>query len=223
MEYMPAAWLTPVRGARTQPVRKNSSFTTKHFESPHFADGFTLDMKKQEDLGLIPPQWSVSSAMKDARPNGKPQFDARFLNTPMGRARAGRSVVWDPRGTENAGGSQRVPNIDIAQHMASKYAEMTNKAAESSFFAEYYDGVNTMGDDGANAQMDLQLAQMSKLQKKQLDKDGDGNVSLAEMEAQGFAFGMHNKSGADGIISNVHGDVNSDATFVPLEARGGIA
>jgi hypothetical protein len=161
--------------------------------------------------------------MKDARPNGKPQFDARFLNTPMGRARAGRSVVWDPRGTENAGGSQRVPNIDIAQHMASKYAEMTNKAAESSFFAEYYDGVNTMGDDGANAQMDLQLAQMSKLQKKQLDKDGDGNVSLAEMEAQGFAFGMHNKSGADGIISNVHGDVNSDATFVPLEARGGIA
>ena len=61
MEYMPAAWLTPVRGARTQPVRKNSSFTTKHFESPHFADGFTLDMKKQEDLGLIPPQWSVNA------------------------------------------------------------------------------------------------------------------------------------------------------------------
>ena len=108
--------------------------------------------------------------MKDERPNGKPQFDARFLNTPAGRARAGRSIVWDPRGTMNSGGAQRLENIDITQAMAKKYAAMTNKAAESAFFAEYYDGVNTMGDDGQNAQQDLMLAQMSKLQKKQMDK-----------------------------------------------------
>merc|ERR1719424_1716937 len=105
--------------------------------------------------------------------------------------------------------------------MAKKYAAMTNKAAESAFFAEYYDGVNTMGDDGQNAQQDLMLAQMSKLQKKQMDKDGDGKLSTAELELQGFAFGMHNKSGSDGLISAVHGDVSADATFVPLEARGG--
>ena len=231
--------------------------------------------------------------MKDERPNGKPQFDARFLNTPMGRARAGRAIVWDPRGTMNSGGSQRLENIDITQAMAKKYAAMTNKAAESAFFAEYYDGVNTMGDDGQNAQQDLMLAQMSKLQKKQMDKvpaapprttriyvctlraapsasgldrcplvicpplsrvvapptglshatcmrpvqqsspayathparlrrqDGDGKLSTAELELQGFAFGMHNKSGSDGLISAVHGDVSADATFVPLEARGG--
>lgn len=54
-----------------------------------------------------------------------------------------------------------------------------------------------------------------------MDKDGDGDLSIEEMEAQGFAFGMHNKSGSDGIISNVHGDVNSDAVNVPLEQRGG--
>lgn len=177
--------MVPVRGAQTQPVRKDTSKNTKHYESPHYSDGFTLDMKKQEDLGLMPPAWSVTSAMKDERPNGKPQFDARFLNTPMGRARAGRSIVWDPRGTMNSGGTQRLENIDITQVMAKKYAEMTNKAAESAYFAEYYDGVNTLGDDGASAQIDLQLAQMSKLQKKQLDKDGDGSISLDEMEAQG--------------------------------------
>jgi len=274
-QHMPPGWMVPVRGAQTTPVRKNTSNNTKHYESPHYSDGHTLDMKKQEDLGLMPPAWSVTSAMKDERPNGKPQFDARFLNTPMGRARAGRSIVWDPRGTMNSGGPQRLENIDITQVMAKKYAEMTNKAAESAYFAEYYDGVNTLGDDGERAQIDLQLAQMSKLQKKQLDKDGDGSISVAEMEAQGkpeheaavgcrhtsqgtpstsapitarphvlssppapalatrlplpsvsvagFAFGMHNKSGSDGIISNVHGDVNSDATFVPLEARGGVA
>lgn len=182
---MPPGWMVPVRGAATTPVRKDTSKQTKHYESPHYSDGFTLDMKKQEDLGLMPPAWSVTSAMKDERPNGKPQFDARFLNTPMGRARAGRSIVWDPRGTVNAGGTQRLENIDITLAMAKKYAEMTNKAAESAYFAEYYDGVNTLGDDGANAQMDLQLAQMSKLQKKQMDKDGDGKLSLEEMEAQG--------------------------------------
>lgn len=218
---MPPGWMVPVRGAETAPVRKNSSNIPKHYESPHYSDGHTLDMKKQEDLGLMPPAWSVTSAMKDERPNGKPQFDARFLNTPMGRARAGRSIVWDPRGTVNSGGPQRLENIDITQAMAKKYAAMTNKAAESAFFAEYYDGVNTMGDDGQNAQQDLMLAQMSKLQKKQMDKDGDGKLSTAELELQGFAFGMHNKSGSDGLISAVHGDVSADATFVPLEARGG--
>ena len=220
--YMPPGWMVPVRGAETAPVRKDTSKNTRHYEFRHYADGHTLDMKKQEDLGLMPPPWSVTSAMKDERPNGKPQFDSRFLNTPMGRARAGRSIVWDPRGTMNSGGTQRLENIDITQVMAQKYAEMTNKAAESAYFAEYYDGVNTLGDDGANAQIDLQLAQMSKLQKKQIDKDGDGNVSLAEMEAQGFAFGMHNKSGSDGLISDADGDGKvDDATFVDLAQRGG--
>ena len=55
-----------------------------------------------------------------------------------------------------------------------------------------------------------------------MDKDGDGQLSIEEMEARGFALGMHNKSGSDGIISNVHGDVNADAQFVPLKDRGGV-
>ena len=154
--------------------------------------------------------------MKDERPNGKPQFDARFLNTPAGRARAGRSIVWDPRGTMNSGGAQRLENIDITQAMAKKYAAMTNKAAESAFFAEYYDGVNTMGDDGQDAQKDMMLAQMSKLQKRQMDADGDGKLSNAELEKHGFAFGMHNASTSDGMINGA-----GEAEFVPLAQRGG--
>ena len=36
---------------------------------------------------------------------------------------------------------------------------------------------------------DLALAQMSKLQRKQLDKDGDGQFSAAELAAHGFSVG----------------------------------
>ena len=32
----------------------------------------------------------------------------------MGRARAGRSIVWDPRGTMNAGGTEKAVNMDAA-------------------------------------------------------------------------------------------------------------
>merc|ERR1740138_636704 len=119
----------------------------------------------------------------------------------------------------NSGGTQRIENIDITQFMANKFADKVRKGIESAEFAEYYDGVNTLGDDGANAQKDLILAQMSAFQKAQIDKDGDGDLSIAEMEAQGFAFGMNNKSGSDGMISNAHGDVAEDAGFVPVHMR----
>jgi hypothetical protein len=50
--------------------------------------------------------------MDDPRPNGKAIFDARFIESPVGRARAGRSMVWDPRGTANAGGTKKAENWD---------------------------------------------------------------------------------------------------------------
>jgi len=218
---MPPGWMVPVRGMETKPVRVDTRARTKPLEAPHYSDYFTLSMKKEEDLGVVPPAWSTSAAMKDVRPNGKAQFDARHLNNAVGRMRGGRSAVWDPRGTMAAGETQTIPNIDIAFYQANKYKDLVAKGIESAEFAEYYDGVNTLGDDGANAQKDLMIAQMSAFQKAKMDKDGDGSLSIAEMEAQGFAFGMHNKSGSDGIISNVHGDVNSDATYVDLAQRGG--
>lgn len=54
----------------------------------------------------------MSSKMDDPRPNGVSIFDARFINTPVGRARAGRSMVWDARGTVDAGGTKKAENWD---------------------------------------------------------------------------------------------------------------
>ena len=39
-----------------------------------------------------------------------------------------------------------------------------------------------------NAQTNLVLAQMSKLQRKQLDKDGDGQYSAEELKAYGISM-----------------------------------
>lgn len=92
--------------SRDKPKRQ-----TQHFEKVHEGD-FRLSMKYEADLGLAPPDWSVSSKMDDPRPNGKAIFDARFIESPVGRARAGRSMVWDPRGTANAGGTKKAENWD---------------------------------------------------------------------------------------------------------------
>lgn len=84
-----------------------------HFEEPHFSN-WRLNMNKEVELGVMPAEWSVSSAMDDPRPNGAAIFDARFIQSPVGRARAGRSMMWDPRGTAHAGGTQKASNIDSA-------------------------------------------------------------------------------------------------------------
>lgn len=151
---------------RTPPPR------TKHFESPHHSKKWRLDLADESRLGLAPPMWSTTSQMNDPRPLGVSLFDARFRHHAMGRARSGRNIAWDPRGTTHAGATQKAQNMD-AVAAASANAEMTNKSAQSAYYAEYFDGINTIGDDGANAQADLMIAQMSKLQRRQLDKDGD--------------------------------------------------
>ena len=40
---------------------------TAHYESKHFSDKWRLDMKEEQALGLMPPDWSTSSEMKDPR------------------------------------------------------------------------------------------------------------------------------------------------------------
>jgi hypothetical protein len=83
----------------------------KHYESVHHGP-FQLSMAYEEELGLAPAKWSVSSKMDDPRPNGKAIFDARHIESPVGRARAGRSMVWDPKGTANAGETKKAENWD---------------------------------------------------------------------------------------------------------------
>ena len=146
--------------------------TTRHFESQHYSKKWRLDLADEARLGLAPPMWSTTSQMNDPRPLGVSLFDARHRHHAMGRARSGRSLAWDPRGTMNAGRTQRAQNIDSIS-AANANADMTNKSAQSAYYAEYFDGINTIGDDGANAQAELMIAQMSKLQRRQIDKDGD--------------------------------------------------
>ena len=146
--------------------------TTKHFESKHFSKKWRLDLADEARLGLAPPMWSTTSQMNDPRPLGVSLFDARHRHHAMGRARSGRNLAWDPRGTTHAGKTQVAQNMDSVSAAAAN-AEMTTKSAQAAYYAEYFDGINTIGDDGANAQADLMIAQMSKLQRRQIDKDGD--------------------------------------------------
>ena len=106
----------------------------------------------------------------------------------MGRARGGRSMAWDPRGTVNAGGTAKAQSVDSLT-FADKNREMTNKSAASAMYADYYDGIQ-LKEDGSHNQVDFALAQMSQLQKRQLDKDGDGKFSQSELKAYGFDTGL---------------------------------
>lgn len=105
----------------------------------------------------------------------------------MGRARGGRSITWDARGTTNAGATVAARSYDSVS-AADANAENTIKSAQAAYYAEYFDGINTIGDDGKNAQADLMIAQMSQLQRRQLDKDGDGSLSSAELKKGGFTM-----------------------------------
>ena len=93
-------------------------------------------MKTESKLGLMPADWSTSSQMNDPRPNGRSMFDARFVGSPMGRARAGRSIVWDPRGTMNAGKTEKALNLDsnaFAADMADETAAAQASADKNKF------------------------------------------------------------------------------------------
>jgi len=71
---------------------------THHFETLHYSKDWNMDLKTETDLGLAPAPWSTSNSMSDGRPNGRPIFDARWKESPMGRARGNKGMVSDPRG-----------------------------------------------------------------------------------------------------------------------------
>ena len=101
----------------------------KHFEIVH-QGGWKLDMAKEVELGLVPPDWSVTSKMDDSRPNGKGIFDARFIESPVGRAAAGRSMVWDARGTAHAGKTEKAQNWDAGAMAEAAERELDGMAHE---------------------------------------------------------------------------------------------
>lgn len=73
-------------------------------------------------------------------------------------------------------------------------------------------------DEVAFSNPDLALAQMSKLQRKQLDKDGDGQFSAAELAASGFS-GVGATSGPPLAKPQEPMNVMTKAVMRPAPAR----
>jgi len=154
---------------------------TKHFEDRHVGS-WKLDLQREQELGLAPPNWSTSSSMNDARPNGKALFDARFSGNAMGRAAGGYSMIADARGMEfTAGKLEAAQNMD-SNFFASDMADETAAAEQSAMANKFGNNTNLSSFGSA----DLALSQMSQLQRRQMDADGDGTLSAAELSAHGF-------------------------------------
>ena len=173
-DYRGIAYATPSTKSRSR---------TRHFEWRHQSPDWHLNMDTEVSLGILPKRWSVTSSMDDPRPNGTPLFDARFdRDSPVGRARAGRSMAWSAVGTADAGGTKAFANVDIGNVMAEKNAAKVKQGTEAAKFAEYYDGVRL---SGTNEEA-LALSQMSAVQKGLIDKDGDGSISANELKKDGM-------------------------------------
>ena len=112
VSQFPPGWLVPVRGQSTSPERRDTSHKAHHFENPHVG-AWTMDMKKEVELGLAPAEWSQTSQMNDPRPNGRAFFDARHINSPVARNKAGMKMTWDPQGLANAKADKRMAHHDV--------------------------------------------------------------------------------------------------------------
>jgi len=145
-----------------------------------------LDLKREEELGLAPANWSVTSAMNDPRPNGKSIFDARFVGNAMGRAAGGYAMMSDGRGMDaSAGQLKKAQNMD-SNFFAADMADETAAGAASAEKNKYGNNTELASFDNPDARRAMALAQMSKLQQRQMDNDGDGQLTDAELRAHGF-------------------------------------
>ena len=180
-QVMPAAY----RAVQLQPnafvPSGPKSRQPMNIEATHYGKHM-LDLALETELGICPPEWSTTSQMNDTRPNGRSMFDARHVGSPMGRARGGHAMEWDPTGVAaNRGKLAKAINKDSA-FFAADMADETAAAEKSADLNKYGNNTNFSSFDDNS----MMLAQMSKLQRKQMDKDGDGNLDAAELAAHGF-------------------------------------
>ena len=132
MSDMPAAYRAVQAdyiASQPSPTKSN----TKHFETLHYSNKWRLGLEDEANLGLAPSNWSVSSAMNDPRPFGRPIFDARFQHSPVGRARGHNGEISDPRGIVSPMGMMKgkgAVSYD-AQAFAEDMADETALAAKS--------------------------------------------------------------------------------------------
>ena len=91
-------------------------------------------------------------------------------------------MIADARGMEFASGKlTKAVNMD-SDFFAADMADETAAAEKSADLNKYGNNTNFSSFDDNS----MMLAQMSKLQRKQMDKDGDGNLDAAELAAHGF-------------------------------------
>jgi hypothetical protein len=64
-------------------------------------------------------------------------FDARFVEHPVGRARGGRSMEWNPVGTVDAGKTVKARHLDTAMEAVSFNALKVAAAAKCAKQHEY--------------------------------------------------------------------------------------
>jgi hypothetical protein len=133
----PAAYTQVLQGSADFEPRPQNSRQPHHIERFHYAQKWHHDLKDETELGLAPPNWSVSSKMDDTRPNGKSLFDARFVGSPMGRARGGYSIVADARGiAATKGMTAKAVNMDsnfFAEDMSDETAAAKESAERNQF------------------------------------------------------------------------------------------
>ena len=155
---------------------------TREVSQDHVGTKWQFNMDDEVKLGLAPAEWSTTSQMNDPRPLGKSLFDARFVNSPMGRARGGYSMHVDARGiAQTKGQTAKAENMD-SNWFANDMADETAAGNQSAMTNQYGQNTNLSSFSDSS----LALAQMSLLQKKQMDKDGDGKLSDDELRAHGF-------------------------------------
>ena len=130
---------------------------TRDIQDSAVGSKWRFDMAEEVQLGLAPPEWSTTSQMKDPRPMGKSLFDARFCNSPMGRARGGYSMHIDARGiAQTKGETKAAENMD-SNWFANDMADETAAGCNSAMLNQYGNNTNLESFQGA----DLMLAQMS--------------------------------------------------------------
>jgi len=135
------------------PRSREKTIESKAQGTIHYGE-YKLDQAKEVSLGILPPDWSVTSSMSDTRPNGRAQFDARFIEAPVGRARGGRSMEWTPVGTADAGATQKAKDLDYAMRKAKEVDDLGIKTDVESLIM--WDAVKARDremTDGNNAAM----------------------------------------------------------------------
>ena len=117
---------------------------------------------------------------------------------------------WDERFVPQELADGYNPIGNYSDHKSGQDAESHARIANYKSFAASGGAANS-----AHANPDMALSQMSKLQKKQLDTDGDGVIEADELQAMGFSGA--GAQAQDGPAAPSNGAAGSKASDEPTD------